>query len=199
MRPDRLDLIDKQMRLILALRRGRSDSWCLKLWSRFIKARDGYQCVVCRSGDRVQAHHIFRRSVYPYGWFQPGNGITLCHECHERQHSTFNGRPDIRLPVDAEGGDNLEDSLVYFDCLIRSAHAQGLDHNEFYYIDDHMLFFFMRLQQCEHMCKFVRCGEYSRLRIAHEVWRRSPPGVLAALIRADLRYSAEVFCGISPR
>lgn len=185
MRPDRLDLIDKQMRLILAVKRGRSDSWCLRLWSRFIKARDGYQCVVCVSDDRVQAHHIFRRSVYPFGWLQPGNGITLCHECHEQQHSTFNGRPNMRLPMDVEGGDNLEDSLVYFDCLIRSAHAQGLDHDEFYYIDDHMLFFFMRLQQCEHMRKFVECGKYSRLRIAHEVWRTSPPSILAALIRAN--------------
>lgn len=186
MRPDRLDLIDKQMRLILAVKRGRSDRWCLRLWSRFIKARDGHQCVVCSSDDRTQAHHIFRRSVYPYGWYQPGNGITLCHECHERQHSTFNGRPNMSLPMDAEGGDNLDDALVYFDCLIRSANTQGHDHDEFYYIDDHMLLFFMRLQQCEHMRKFLGCGQYSSLRIAHEIWRTSPPSVIAALIRANL-------------
>jgi hypothetical protein len=48
-----------------------------------------------------------------------------------------------------------------------------------------MLFFFMRLQQCEHMRKFVECGKYSRLRIAYEVWRMSPPSILAALIRAN--------------
>ncbi|WP_420030655.1 HNH endonuclease [Pseudomonas oryzihabitans] len=182
---DRLDLIDKQVRLILAVQRGRSDGWCLRLWSRFIKARDGHQCVVCFSTDRVQAHHIFRKSLYPHGWFQPGNGITLCHECHELQHSTFNGRPDLSLPVNAEGGDDLDDAFVYLDCLVRSADAQGLDHDEFYYIDDHMLFFFMRLQQCEHMRKFIACGEYSRLRIAHEVWRTSPPSMLAAIMRAN--------------
>lgn len=87
--------------------------------------------------------------------------------------------------MNAEGGDDLDDAFVYLDCLIRSADAQGLGHDEFYYIDDHMLFFFMRLQQCERMRKFVVCREYSRLRIAHEVWRTSPPSVLAALIRAN--------------
>lgn len=186
MEPSRLDLIDKQLRLILAVKRGRSDSWCLRLWSRFIKARDNYQCVACASDERVQAHHIFRRSVYPYGWFQPGNGITLCYECHERQHSTFNGRPDMNLPVDAESGDNLDDALFYFGCLIRSADVHGLDHDEFYYIDDHMLSFFMRLQQCEHMSKFVACEEFSRLEIAHEIWRTSPPSIVAALLQANL-------------
>lgn len=182
---NRLDLIDKQVRLILAVKQGRSDSWCLRLWSRFIRARDGYQCVVCYSINRIHAHHIFRRSLYPLGWFQPGNGVTLCHECHELQHSTFNGRPDMSMPVDAEGGDNLDEAFIYLDCLVRSADARGLNHDEFYYIDDHMLFFFMRLQSCEHMHKFFKCGGYSRLRIAHEIWRASPPSMLSALIGAN--------------
>jgi len=53
-------------------------------------------------------------------------------------------------------------------------------------IDDHMLFFFMRLQQCEHMRKFVECRKYSRLKIAYEIWRTSPPNMITALIRANL-------------
>lgn len=183
---NRLDLVDKQIGLILAKKRGRSDNWCLRLWSRFIKARDGNQCAVCYSTNHIQAHHIFRKSLYPAGMFQPGNGITLCHECHELQHSIFNGRPDINMPVDAEGGDNLDDVFVYLDCLIKSADMQGLDHDEFYYIDDHMLLFFMRLQCCEHIYKFVRLGKYSRLSLAREIWRTSPPNMLAALIRANL-------------
>lgn len=186
MRADRLDLIDKQVTLIQALRRGRSHTWCLRLWSRFIKARDGYQCVVCASSDRVQAHHIFRKSLYPSGSFQPGNGITLCYECHERQHATFNGKPFLGLPVDAQGGDNLNDSFVYLDRLIESADARGHEHDDFYYIDDHMLFFFMRLQQCEHMRQFVGDSKYTRLKIAHEVWRTSSPSMVTALIRANL-------------
>lgn len=186
MEEERLDLIDKQLRLILAVKQGRSDKWCLQLWSRFIKARDGNQCVVCASDDRVQAHHIFRRALYPHGWFQPGNGITLCYECHERQHATFNRKPNLRLPVDAEGGDNLDDSFVYLDYLIESARAQGFDHDEFYYIDDHMLFFFIRLQECDHMRSFVGNEKYSRLQIAREVWRTSPPSMVAALVRANL-------------
>lgn len=59
----RLDLIGKQVSLILTVKRGRSDDWCLRLWSRFIKARDDYQCVVCFSTDRVQAYHIFRKPL----------------------------------------------------------------------------------------------------------------------------------------
>lgn len=185
MDPERLNLIDMQLTLILAVKNGRSTNWCLRLWSRFIKARDGHQCVICRSSDRVQAHHIFRRSLYPYGWFQPGNGITLCYECHESQHVEFNGRPDMSMPVDAEGGDNLDDAFRYLDSLIISANDNGHEHDEFYYIDDHMLIFFMRLQGNEHMQKFIYDDRFSRLEIAHEVWRCAPPSMMEALARAN--------------
>lgn len=44
----------------------------------------------------------------------------------------------------------------------------------------------MRLQQGEHMRKFVECGHDSRLKIAHKIWRTFPPNVIAALIRVNL-------------
>lgn len=32
----------------------------------------------------------------------------------------------MSLPINAEGGDSLDDALIYFDCLIRSANTQGM-------------------------------------------------------------------------
>jgi hypothetical protein len=185
MNKNRRQLIDIQLKLITAIKNGRSDKWLLRLWSRFIKTRDQYKCVVCSSTERLQAHHIFRRSLYPYGWFQPGNGITLCLECHDRQHAKFNRSPDSSMPVDAQGGDNLDDAFYYFDSLIKNANEQKLNHDDFYYIDEHMLIYFMQLQGCEHMKIFLKNEKYSKLEIAHEIWRTSPPNIIRTLMRAN--------------
>ncbi|AFY21379.1 HNH endonuclease [Pseudomonas sp. UW4] len=182
----KLNLIDKQLSLILSIKNNRSDKWALRLWSRYIKARDQYKCVVCSSKEKIQAHHIFRRSLYPHGWFQPGNGITLCFTCHNRQHATFNGSPNLNMPVDMEGGDNLDDASYYIYSLIKDAHLQKLAHNEFYYIDDHMLVFFMKLQSCMHMTKFLNDEKYSKLELAHEIWRTAPSKMIRALIKANI-------------
>lgn len=54
-------------------------------------ARDGYKCAVCGykpRPDRVQqeldAHHIQDRNDLPNGGYVKGNGISLCHPCHEK-------------------------------------------------------------------------------------------------------------------
>ncbi|MCA8100984.1 hypothetical protein [Burkholderia contaminans] len=53
--------------LISAIEKGRSDRWILRLWSRFIKVRDSYRCVCCNSKERIQSHHIVRKTLYPSG------------------------------------------------------------------------------------------------------------------------------------
>lgn len=40
--------------------------------------------------------------------FQTGNGITLCKKCHTEAHTGFNRRPDLSLPMNAQGGEKIE-------------------------------------------------------------------------------------------
>lgn len=182
----RLELMEGLVRLSQAMLRKRSERWCLRLWSRYIKTRDRHQCVRCQSKERIQAHHIFRRSLYPWGWYQPGNGITLCHECHEMYHSDFNGRPDLSQPIDAEGGDNLDDVAYSFWLLLEDARNQGLSEDEFYFVEDHMLLFFVRVQGYAFYLDAVAQGQMTRLRMSYEIWRRSGEMVINALIKANM-------------
>lgn len=46
--------------------------------------RDGNRCVLCGSGERLQAHHKFYRADWEQA--QPSDLITLCKVCHEKQH-----------------------------------------------------------------------------------------------------------------
>ena len=181
----RLELIEALLRLTTALQRGRSERWCIRLWSRYIKTRDRHQCVRCQSTDRIQAHHIFRRSLYPHGWYQPGNGVTLCYECHGLNHSLFNGRPDLGCPIDAQGGDNLDDAAYFFWLLLEGARDQGLSEDEFYFLEDHMLIFFVKVQGYAFFLDAVAQGRLSRLRMAYEIWRRSPEVLMNMLIEAN--------------
>lgn len=179
-------LTEIRQKLIKAIHNRKSDKWCLRLWSRLIKTRDRYKCVVCSSTHGVQAHHIFRRSFYPYGWFQPGNGISLCVTCHRIPHEKFNRSPDLNLPVDAQGGDDLNNAFYYLDSLLNDANNKKLNHNDFYYIDEHMLLFFMQLQGCEHMADLLGSHKFSTLEIAHEIWRQSPPNMIRELVKANI-------------
>ncbi|WP_157815228.1 HNH endonuclease [Pseudomonas sp. QS1027] len=79
--------------LACAIEAQRSERWCLALWGRFIRMRDGFRCVHCESRHGIQAHHIFRRVTFPEGKYELGNGITLCRVCHKLLHSEFNRRP----------------------------------------------------------------------------------------------------------
>ncbi|MOA11030.1 hypothetical protein D3C78_1309450 [compost metagenome] len=180
----RLELMEKQLRLVQALQRRRSERWCLTLWGRYIKARDGHRCLICGAGERLHAHHIFRRALYPHGWYQPGNGITLCHECHESPHAVFNGRPDFNQPVDAQGGDDLDNVACYFQCLLVDARARRLGHDDFYFIEDHMLQFIVSLQGYEHLYDAVQQGKMSRLQMAYEAMRGMPEVVYRRFFEA---------------
>lgn len=183
----RLELMEKQLSLVQALQRRRSERWCLTLWGRYIKARDGHRCLICGAGERLHAHHIFRRALYPHGWYQPGNGITLCHDCHERPHAVFNGRPDFSLPVDVQGGDDLDNVACYFQCLLADARARRLGHDDFYFIEDHMLQFIANLQGYGHLYDAMQQGKISRLQMAYHAMSGAPEVVYRRLFEANFR------------
>ena len=42
--------------------------------------RDRNRCVVCKTEDNIEAHHITDRELMPGGGYVKENGVTLCHE-----------------------------------------------------------------------------------------------------------------------
>src|ERR1051325_6514030 len=73
-------------RLQNAVEGDRSPAYCLRLWSRFVRLRDGGGSVVCNRAGRLAAHHIARKTLFSIARFQTGNGITLCRSCHAQPH-----------------------------------------------------------------------------------------------------------------
>lgn len=121
-------------RLQRALRNNRSVDYCHKLWSRVIRGRDDDSCVVCGSLDRVEAHHIVRKTFFPGLRFETGNGITLCAKCHRTAHRGFNGRPDMSLPMDAQGGERIELITHLLGHLVSAERRHHLVADDYYYI-----------------------------------------------------------------
>ncbi|MCE8027699.1 HNH endonuclease [Halomonas daqingensis] len=157
-----------------AIERDRSKKWQLSLWSKFVRFRDGGCCVNCGSAQRVQAHHIIRKVLYPHGALETGNGISLCWPCHKQIHAEFNRRPNLSLPLGAEQGDDQDEWSYLFGLLKDDAQKRGLTQDEFYHLNDQMLAFFVSVQGYEQLLELVVEGTMSRIRFAHEVWRIMP-------------------------
>jgi 5-methylcytosine-specific restriction endonuclease McrA len=51
--------------------------------------RDGWRCQHCGCRTHLEVHHLTRRSSM--GSDTEENLITLCHECHKREHTTATG------------------------------------------------------------------------------------------------------------
>jgi 5-methylcytosine-specific restriction endonuclease McrA len=175
----------KKQALARAVSEKNSVGYTLSLWSNFIRSRDGDRCVSCGAIEQLQAHHLFRRTLLPHAQFELGNGITLCRDCHQRLHSIFNGKPDLTRPLDAQGGDNQEDIAALYAMMLKDANRRGLDHDEFYYLSDQMLWFFVRVQGLAHWYLLVQDGYMTRLRMAKEIWRDAPEAVSTALLTAN--------------
>lgn len=170
--PDLVCIRKHKRALELAIENNRSAKWVLRLWSRYIKARDAHRCVLCPLAVKIQAHHIVRRTLYPWGAFETGNGITLCGECHNRIHARSNLKADLSQPLGE--GDDQDDWAYLFRALCEDADLRGLDHNEFYYIPDHMVNFSVNVQGYEYLREMLIRGEISRIRFAFEIWRYMP-------------------------
>lgn len=173
-----------------AIERNRSKKWQLSLWSKLVRSRDGGCCVNCGSAQRVQAHHIVRKVLYPPGALETGNGISLCWPCHKHIHAEFNRRPNLSIPLGAEQGDDQDEWSYLFGLLKDDAHKRGLPEDDFYYLNDRMLIFFVRVQGYEKLLESVVEGSMSRIRFAHEVWRSMPESFysdfVSELVRLNL-------------
>ncbi len=119
---------------------------CLRRWSEFIRERDGHRCVDCHSRHHLSAHHICRKSFFAAAQFQTGNGITLCSTCHRELHRGYNARPDLSLPVDAQGGEKLASMERLYSILTDDAVERGLMQERFYFLSDEVLVSFKRMQ-----------------------------------------------------
>lgn len=184
------EILIRRSSLAAAIERKRSAKWLLRLWSQFIKTRDAFRCLCCASTARIQAHHIIRKTLYPWGALDHGNGITLCPECHRRVHAEFNGKPDMSLPLGAEQGDDQDEWSFLFGLLFEDAAQRGLPESEFYHLSDHIMEFSVAYQGYGDLHEAVKRGAISRLRFAHEIWRVMPEefytNIVSDLIRLNL-------------
>lgn len=59
-------------------------------WRRRIYARDNFTCQKCnfipKKANSLNAHHIKSWKEHPNKRFNISNGITLCKECHKKEH-----------------------------------------------------------------------------------------------------------------
>ena len=136
----------KLAKLEAAVASGASRRRCLRLWSEFVRERDGHRCVDCHSRLGLSAHHICRKSFIEIAEFQTGNGITLCTSCHREAHQGFNRRPDLSLPVDAQNGEKLKGMERLFSILTDDAVERDLMLEEFYFLNDKLIDCFKRMQ-----------------------------------------------------
>src|SRR5271157_633997 len=82
-------------------RTGLSPKYLDDLWSKAIKKRDGYKCVLCPSGSVLESHHVVhRRQNWVLRW-NIKNGITLCKMCHDLA-DTLQFKNLIAMHVDME-------------------------------------------------------------------------------------------------
>lgn len=176
------DKLDEALRrLDNAVLNGRSTNYCHRLWSQFIRLRDLHRCVACDSPDRISAHHILRKSFLIHARFEIGNGITLCQSCHSATHRTFNGRPDLGLPMDAQGGENIEEMVTLLGYLASDAQERGILCDKYYFLSDQYLVTCKNFQGFESDMVFPG----TRLEQAYWIWRQAPRQVLKAILSAN--------------
>jgi hypothetical protein len=166
-------------RLHHAVDSGRSAKYCLRLWSKFVRLRDLGRCVVCDKGGRVVAHHIARKTFYTIARFLTGNGITLCVACHSEPHKAFNGRPDLDLPMDAEGGENIDMMMDFYRLLAEDAQTRGLTREDYYFLSDQVLDSFKKFQSISTQTVFPG----TRVEQAYLIWRQTPRNTLNAFMK----------------
>jgi hypothetical protein len=175
--PDRL-----LVRLQKATARGASETFCLRRWSDFIRARDGHRCIICNSTERVAAHHVCRKSFLPEARFQTGNGATLCGSCHAESHAGFNGRADLQQPMDAQGGEKIEAIGELYRELAAASEVAHPGREDFYFLSAQVLTKFKIFQGYDR-ADFVPGTPIQQARI---IWHGSPRNLMRAIIQANL-------------
>ena len=153
----------------------------LKLWSEFIRVRDGNRCVPCGAAKGISAHHICRKSFMPEMQLMTGNGISLCPDCHREAHAGFNGRPNLQLPMDAQGGEKIEIMTDLYGELCRDAAERDLLCDDYYFLSDLVLSKFKMFQG---FAPFTPFPGY-RIEQADLIWRQTPINVKNAILEAN--------------
>lgn len=172
-------------RLVKAVRAGRRRATCHRYWSKFIRVRDGNECLVCGGRQRLAAHHVVRRSFLKEAQYLTGNGVTLCADCHREAHAGFNGSSDLTLPVDAEGGEKLEAVAELFGLLAKSSRKLHSGRDQFYFLSQSVL------QKFKFMQGFSPGDEIAGTPIeqAWYIWDCAPVNLVEALIKANMPVS----------
>jgi len=62
-----------------------------KAWALTVKERDNFECVICKSKEKLNSHHILPRELHDTK-LDISNGITLCckHHLFSREISAHN-------------------------------------------------------------------------------------------------------------
>lgn len=168
-------------RLLRALQGNQSNLTCLRLWSTFIRMCDGNSCLQCECKQDLAAHHIFRKSFLPNAQFEPGNGITLCRRCHKEVHGGFNGKPDMSLPMDAQGGEKVNDISAMLELLELKSRQHPYLAEDLYYLSNSTLATINLLQGFDATAWI----DVSRIEQAYIVWNQAPDAVRDALFQAN--------------
>lgn len=85
------EIIEKRRLAILGQRRKETRHASRKYWEwkNAVKERDGWICQHCKCNEkeRMHAHHIVTWEKDPSLRFDLSNGITLCKNCHAKEHT----------------------------------------------------------------------------------------------------------------
>jgi hypothetical protein len=87
----------------------------------------------------------------------------------------------MKLPMDAEGGDDNDLITEYFSILVEDAKHRHMLCDEFYFISDDALRVFKRFQSIREDLEFPGC----RLEQAYLIWRQTPRATLHSLLSAN--------------
>jgi HNH endonuclease len=81
----RIDIIDPDGKVRGGVKRDRNMPAYIE-WRKSVFERDSYTCRECGAKGNINAHHIKAWSKHPEQRFDIDNGITLCGDCHAKQH-----------------------------------------------------------------------------------------------------------------
>jgi hypothetical protein len=60
-----------------------------KTWSKQVRTRDCWSCVLCSHNHQCVAHHLNSYMANPKQRYEVSNGVTLCRSCHKEFHKTY--------------------------------------------------------------------------------------------------------------
>ena len=96
-------------------------------------------------------------------------------------HADFNGKPNLQLAMDAEGGDNNEAITEFFGLLLQDAYSRELLCDRYYFLSDAVL---QKSRMFQGFSPFVEVPG-CRLQQAYLIWRQCPRNIRDALMIAN--------------